>query len=58
MDSTDKTNNENEEKVKRRFVARSLTDIQRIKLEKLMSNPVQTYFIYIFVENAQYTFQI
>lgn len=45
MASIDKTDNENEDKVKRKFVARSLTDIQRIKLEKLMSNPVRTYFI-------------
>lgn len=41
MASTDNTKPENEDKEKRRFVARSLTDIQRIKLEKLMKNPVR-----------------
>lgn len=34
----------NEEKPK--FVARTTYDIQRIKLEKLMKNPVSQYFLF------------
>lgn len=40
MASTDTGKAGDEPKEKRRFVARSLNDVQRIKLEKLMSNPV------------------
>lgn len=40
MEKNDKDSDETEKKPKEKFVVRSATDVQRIKLQKLMDNPV------------------
>lgn len=48
MDSTDGAN-QPKEKVKGKYVARSAVDMQRIKVDKLMENPVSATFAFALI---------